>query len=465
MNFKKRNKTISIVDSEMLYLVEIDPHGEKKAVNIVTLDNLLKDDSHAELIPISIKDQVNTLLIVPDYWFENSVYQFQSKNKSLADTFVERKLKAQFPQQPLISYFFDYIFYQRGDEKQWIYAYYLKDPQFFQLYEALSKLNLTPHQITSPAFIWKQKIQQEISDFNKSGSCFIQLLPNIYHLYFYFEGNFLFSRSIPVTDVQTCTSDNIEAITYELNQSLYLFSQRAKAEAEKLYILSFESESITHLSEALGREITDLSSVLNDPRDMCVADAPSEPMGYHLLFPLLLKKNFLVVSHKKLKKELAWKPVQSAGMIIGLLLFLLLGLESIFLYKFSYQNQAPSIGGSPLFSWETNQKIRQYNEALDVFLEEAKRHSPKEVLAKVAGSLPLDVQMQELVFESETNPGVKFKGLLKNLGPDYLKKSLSVLITNFNKNLQPSKALTMADIDFDLDKNKQNYFIIFRVEL
>ncbi|MGW8324852.1 MAG: hypothetical protein ACWGNI_04040, partial [Desulfobacterales bacterium] len=50
----------------------------------------------------------------------------------------------------------------------------------------------------------------------------------------------------------------------------------------------------------------------------------------------LLKNQFLFVSHKKLKKELEWRPVQSVGIAIGLLLCFLLGMESIFFHKWSH---------------------------------------------------------------------------------------------------------------------------------
>jgi hypothetical protein len=465
MKFKKQYKVISIVDNDMLYFVEIDPRGEIVTVETVTLADLLSDNAHAELIPLSIKDRVNTLLIVPDYWLGNSVYKFQSKKKSLADAFIQRKLQAQFPQQPGINDFFDCFFYQGTHQERWLYAYFSQDPQFFQLYKTLSKFNIMPHRITSPAFIWGSKIQQEISDFDDAGKCFIELQHNVYNLYFFFEGNFLFSRSIPLTDLSIDTSDKFQAITYELDQSLHLFSQRAKAEVDKIYLLSFETQSIDGLSEALDRELHDLNYLLDGMRGKCSNDAISDPLNYLIQFHFILQRNFLTISHRKLKKEWEWRPVQSAGIAIGLLLFLLLGMESIFLYKWSYQNQVPVISGRGVYSGETNQRIRQYNEALDILIADAERHSPKEVITKIAKSLPPEIQMQEIFFRAEIDPGIDFKGIVKNLGPDRLKKSLSVLITNLNKNLKPRKVLVMPDLDFEFDKNKQNYFIKFTVAL
>lgn len=459
MRFKKRNTVISIVENETIHFVEAGPCGKKKAVESVNLADLLVDDADADLIPLSVGSRINKLLIVPDYWFGNLVYKFQSMKKSLADAFVERKLNAQYSQLPDVKNFFESISYQREHKERWLYAYFLQDPQFFQLYNTLSRLGLTPHRITSPALIWQSKIRQKMPDFEDGGKCFIELLHDIYHLYFFFEGNFLFSRSIPLADLPADSPDNLQAITYELNQSLYLFSQRAKTEINTIYLLSSETVKIGSLSEALGREINDLSSLFSEPRD----SHPS--IDGFVLSPYLLKNQFLFVSHKKLKKELEWRPVQSVGIAIGLLFCFLLGMESIFLHKWSHQNQVSAIHREGVEAGKTKRKIRQYNEALDTLIEDAGRRRPKDVIAKIARSLPLQIRMQEIFLNIGTVPELEFKGAAKVLGSELLKGSLSLLIANLNQNLHPRRALTIPDIDIELDKNKQSYLIKFKVEL
>jgi hypothetical protein len=465
MRFKKRNSVISIVENEILCFVEVGPRGKKKAVESVKLADLLVDDADANLIPFPTKNRANKLLIVPDYWFGNLVYKFQSMKKSLADAFVERKLHAQFPQLPDVKNFFESIAYQREHKERWLYAYFLQDPQFFQLYDTLSRLGLTPQRITSPALIWQSKIQQKMSDFNDGGKCFIELLHNIYHLYFFFEGNFLFSRSIPLADLSAASPDNLQAITYELNQSLYLFSQRTKTEVSNVYLLSSETITIVSLSEALGREINDLSSLFCGPRGTYPSNESTDPTDDPVIFHCLLKNKFLFVSHKKLKKELEWRPVQSVGIAIALLLCLLLGMESLFLHKWSRQNQVSAIHCEGVDAMNTKQKIRQYNEALDTLIENAEKRRPKDVIAKIALSLPLQIRMQEIFLKIGTVSELEFKGASKVLKSELLKGSLSVLIANLNKNLYPRKALAIPDIDIELDKKKQSYLIKFRVEL
>jgi hypothetical protein len=465
MRFKKRHTAISIVENETLYFVEAKPRGKKKAVESVKLADLLVDDADANLIPFSVKSRINKLLVVPDYWFGNLVYKFQSMKKSLADAFVERKLHAQFSQLPDVKNFFESIPYQREHKERWLYAYFLQDPQFFQLYNTLSRLGLTPQRITSPALIWQSKIRQKMPDFEDGGKCFIELLHNIYHLYFFFEGNFLFSRSIPLADLPADSPDNLQAITYELNQSLYLFSQRAKAEVNNIYLLSSDNVTIGGLSEALGREINDLSSLFSEPRGTHTSNEPTDPVKGLVLSHYLSKSQFLFVSHKKLKKELEWRPVQFAGIAIALLLCFLLGMESIFLHKWYHKNQISGIHGEGIDAGKTKRKIRQYNEALDTLIEDAERRRPKNVIDKLARSLPLQIRMQEIFLKTGTAPELEFKGTAKVLGSELLKGSLSVLITNLNQNLHPRKPLTIPDIDIESDKNNKNYLIKFRLEL
>jgi len=470
MKFKHQNYLISIIDDETLYFVEINSRGESNAVDSIALEALFVSDPPADTIPASIRDRKNTLLIVPDYWLGNSSYKFQSRKKSLADAFVARKLHEQFSDQPEIKYFFDGTFYQREQTEKWVYAYFLQDPQFFQLHPQLAHFNLQPHRITCPALIWQQKIRQEIPEFDSGGKGFVQLLPKMGLLYFFFEGNFLFSRKIPLAGAQLQPSDNYDAIAYELNQSLYLFSQKAKTEIDKLYLVSHEAESGRALSEVLGREIHDLNYLINGSNALQGSANATGAIGFLSPSDLLPGKSFLSLCHRVLKKELEWKPVQFAGIAVGLILFFLLGIETIVLHKWSHQIQLPrSIGGNSL-TVEESHEIQQYNEALDAILNELERRSPQVVLRKIAQSLPPNVRIQEMVLETEDNPGVDLKGVVRADDPEHFKACLSTLIANINANFQGRRMMTASDIDFEVNQNQpsqggQDYLINFRLDL
>jgi hypothetical protein len=465
MKVKKNNKLVSIVDGEKLNFVAFDSSGAKKTIQSVNIEDLINSGGDTNFISHKMRDWNHSLMIVPDYWFGNSVYKFQSGRKSLADAFVERKLKAQFEQQDDIKHFFDCILFQREREEQWLYAFFLQDPNFFRLYQALCELNLAPRRITSPAYLWVPRFREEVSEFDTGGKCFIQQLPDIYHLYFFFEGNFLFSRSIPLTDIHGDVSDKLQTITYELNQSLYLFSQRARSEVDKLYLLACESEGIQELSDALGREIIELKSTTEDPQRWHSPEEPLDPQTHLPAIHLRSQPDYLFLSHRKLQKELEWKSVQTVGMFIGLLLILLMGLESIFLHKFSYQHSDTFIHATGIVAGDVSEQIRLYNQALDVLIAEVDRPSPQDVLAKVAKSLPYDVRLLDIVLETESDPSIYIKGVVKGVEPEHLKGSLTALIVALNKNLKLRRALAMPDIDLEPDMNKQNYFFKFKAEL
>jgi len=185
---------------------------------------------------------------------------------------------------------------------------------------------------------------------------------------------------------------------------------------------------------------------------------------------ILPGKNFLSLCHRVLKKELEWKPVQFAGIAVGLILFFLLGLETVVLHKWSQQIRLPlTIGGNSLTAEESH-KIQQYNEALDAILNELERRSPQEVLRKIAQSLPPNVRIQEMVVETEDNPGVDLKGVIRADDPEHFKACLSTLIANINVNFQGRRRMTVSDIDFEVNQNQpgqggQDYLIKFRLDL
>ena len=470
MKFKHQNKLISIVDNETLYFVDINSRGESNAVDSIAFEALLINTPSLDTVPTSIRDRNNTLLIVPDYWLGNSSYKFQSRTKSLADAFIARKLHEQFPDQPEIKCFFDGTFYQREQGEKWVYTYFMQDPQFYKLYPQLVQLNLEPHRITCPALIWQQKIRQEILDFDNGGKGFVQLLPKIGLLYFFFAGNFLFSRSIPLVGSQSLSSDNYNAIAYELNQSFYLFSQKAKTEIDKIFLVSHEKDCGQALSEVLGREIHDLNYVIDGSKALQGSANATGAIGFLSPSDIVPGKNFLSLCHRVLKKELEWKPVQFAGIAVGLILFLLLGLETIVLHKWSHQILLPKSTGGNSLTAEESHKIQQYNEALDAIHNQMERRSPQEVLRKIALTLPPNVRIQEIVLETEDNPGVDLKGVIRADDPEHFKACLSTLIANINENFQGGRMMTVSDIDFEVNQNQpgqggQDYSIKFRLDL
>lgn len=53
--------------------------------------------------------------------------------------------------------------------------------------------------------------------------------------------------------------DGLDALGYEINQSLYMFSQTAKSELDCIYMRCDSDQCREKLSEVLGREVIDLN--------------------------------------------------------------------------------------------------------------------------------------------------------------------------------------------------------------
>jgi len=174
--FKDKTTTITVVNDEELHFVVLDHKGEGSILGSFSLDKLLSDDLELDHIPEQVKHGINSLLIVPDYWFGNLSFRFQSKKRSVIEAFIERKIQAQHPDLPDIKYFINYTTYQTIQGEPGIYAYFMQEPKSFHLYNKLAEFNLSPLRITTPAFLWQHKLEKTISDFNKDGSCLVHLL-------------------------------------------------------------------------------------------------------------------------------------------------------------------------------------------------------------------------------------------------------------------------------------------------
>ena len=60
-------------------------------------------------------------------------------------------------------------------------------------------------------------------------------------------------------------SDGMEALSFEINQSLYMFSQKAKSDLDRIYLICEAPDCRDKLSQALGREVKNLPPL----KDQC----------------------------------------------------------------------------------------------------------------------------------------------------------------------------------------------------
>lgn len=167
-----------------------------KILGIIPFSETSSTDDLTISIPPEAKKLKEIILVLPDYVTGNSIYPFTSGKRSVAEPFIRRKLAESFPASPDMSDLFNYSYFKTSRDPGSLYAFYLKEPLAFSLYNRLTEAGLRPDRITTPAYIWQDKIGK-LSDAEPGGSfCLIHPLQAESYLYFYVNGNFLFSRSI-----------------------------------------------------------------------------------------------------------------------------------------------------------------------------------------------------------------------------------------------------------------------------
>ena len=476
-SFSKKTVVTVVVNNELFFIV-FDPHGDAHISQKVSLDQFLNHNS-LDYAPIATKlrNKTDSLLIIPDHWSGNTSYVFQSKRRSLAKMFIERKLLTEYPNLHDIKHFFDFTFSQTGMENLKVNVFFLQDSRAFKLYQKLSEINLNPARISTPALLWEQKLIKIIPDFDIGGTCLVHLLSLECFLYFFFQGRLLFSRSITIPDFQKEPAENssdlslespnkFSVLTYEINQSLYLFSQKIKSDMDKIYLLSSDIGNTQLLSDNLGREVIDLGIDVPDLEALQESPGISEylgPVGSFNIVDLSPSKLHLNLTHSSLKKMLEWKPVQTIGLVVGLILIFLLAMESLFLWKWSHVTRDQMVKNGSMSGINQKQIIQQYSGALDQILAETDRPSPRRVIINIGRSIPDNTWITDMDIETETNPAVAINGVVRASGADQLKDTFSILLKNLNRYFRGTRSLSIQDIDFKVDKSKveeaYNYFL------
>ncbi len=449
--FKKHVTPITLVNNDEVYFIIQGGSGEGRISEPFSFDRLLQDESVPDAVPEAFRRRGNRVMVVPDYWLGNSSFAFQSRKRSLAEAFLERKLQAEFPEVHGITDFFAYFLYTSEEGEPSVSAYFVREPTFFHLYRRLAEWGLQPHRITAPAFLWESQLKERIPDFRAGGKAFVHLVSNECFLYFFFNGHFLFSRQISLPEVEADASEQLDTLTYETNQSLHLFSQKAKAEIDKIYMVSFGHVDARDLAERIGRDVEAVSGLEEElVQGTTTIGHPGLLRGLYL--PNLGESGkWRTIGHRREEKEQQWRPVQKVGIAVGLILLLLLAGESVLLWNWARPVRAQAAPGSTAEARQAEADLRQYNEALDLFLKETRRPSASKTIINLARALPENVWIREMTVETEPSPGVALKGAVRAAKPAQFRRALSELLDNLDDSFQGARSLGMQDIDFNAD--------------
>jgi hypothetical protein len=79
------------------------------------------------------------LLVVPDHWIKHDFFLFRSQKEGLIRPFIERKLKAAYPNLTSAQHFFNYSCRQKNIEGPGVRVFHLSEPRAFNLYAALRR--------------------------------------------------------------------------------------------------------------------------------------------------------------------------------------------------------------------------------------------------------------------------------------------------------------------------------------
>ena len=154
----------------------------------------------------------------------------------------------------------------------------------------------------------------------------------------------------------------------------------------------------------------------------------------------------MAIAQKDHARAREWRPVQMAGVLVGILLFLLMGGEYYFLHKWS--NQGSGIENSAIMSGQSSSEIiAQYNETLDLILEETRRPSPRKTMIDLARCLPDNIKIKDMKLELAGDSSVALTCIIRAEDMTEFRSSLSTLLENLGNIFVTSPRLEKRDIE------------------
>ena len=459
--FAKKLKAIVVVHNDNIHWVTRGRSDDGPGTVRLALEELLEDPAAAGRIPSAAKANHQSLWIVPDHWFGMESYPFQSDKSALIVPFLERKLGAAHPECKAVRQFFNYRRTPTTSGGQELRVYFLQDEKAYRFYEALDQAHLAPRYITTPAFMWVDRLSRLLPDFGQEGTLLIHMGARECQLYFYFKGNHLFSRNVILSD----GSDRMEALTFEINQSLYMFSQKTKSELSRIYLLAAAADGPEAFNQSLGREVVDLAPLLAGQATIELDDVP-------LLKGLLPETDAFTrpplfsVTQRQVQRELAWEPVQLAGITIGMAMLLLLIGQNLLLGQM-LRGDAEDRDNLRRQAISKAVSLAEYRSDLEQVLQARQRPECADTVQRILASMPAGLRVRELGLTLEETPAVNLKAAVPAQDAEQLKATLTRLVAGLknNFNLPADFSLNNIEIGMDPQADRPQYLIAVRLEL
>jgi uncharacterized FlaG/YvyC family protein len=464
--FKNKKQALIVVHNDNLFFISYDHHKRQQILDSYSISTLLDTDTVIELPANIFQDYDFPLLIVPDFWLGSRTYAFQSTDKAAIESFIARKLKVEFPQNQGIQNLFSYDVIRKTKGNQEIVSLFMQEPKAGELLERLAANRIRPVRIASPGLIWNVRLKKAVDSFEKQSIGLVYLMNRECFLLFFYQGNFLFSRTIPLPEPSGDDSSRVDTITYEINQSAYHLSQRTKAQLDRIFLVSRAQDNSDRLREKIGRNLTVLDEKTAGARD---DRRLSEEIGLAADFTheeLTPPDNVPGVSDRLLIKEIETNRIQIAGIITGLILLVILCAELLFLFNVSHRESKVVISGVE----DPKAIIEHYNNTLDSLLSDTEREKPLSVLGRLAASLPQNISAESIEIEQEPSPSIYFRGQAVAEDINDFSSTLKSLVDNINANLNISSQITIDNVDIEMKEKQPGttrliYQIAFRLDM
>ncbi|MBL0716606.1 MAG: hypothetical protein JJV89_01035, partial [Desulfosarcina sp.] len=449
------------IDGEKIFFGMPGSGGWFDCKQSCSIEDFLSSDKDFKLLPGKTSNISIDLLIVPDHWISQKSYKFNSKNRAVRESFIKRKLKLKSRKISGIENFFEYELYHTDAAEQFLRVYFLDEPKFFLIHEKFLLLNIQLGKITSYAFLWQQKLDT-IPKFSQSETGFIHLAKDASALYFYSKGRFVFSRNTKLID-DTDISQNFDLLIYEINQSLHLFSQQSKKDIDRFYLLSGNEQDASLLSEKLGTEVLRV--------DFCIPGQPAlQENAEDEIFSTCFKYadldhsgSLLSIRHQDVKNDEKWGLFLKTGIIAGILFFLLMVCEAVYISKtsrFQIKNKGKEI--QPSIAMEKT--IGNFSESIDQLTTEINRPDYQNLIIKIIASISGNIRLNDIKIETDTVKQVYLKGVVNASGHFELQNRLSIFLSSLKKKIKSAEALSLDDInikDFESSAMGKNKFYDF----
>ena len=450
---RRQPSLITIATDETICFLTLSTDGRFQTLASLPLADFLEGRATAADLPKSALHSVNRLLVVPDHWMGSRFHEFQAHKKSVITAFVERKLKLEQPALTQAGDFYHYAVVQDQDHRQQLYTFYLQEEIAYRLYGRLETLGIGPLRITTPAQVWQAKLGERVDGFSGKGVGFIHLGEADCFLYFFFMGQFLFSRHIQIPDTGGDTTEIYNLLNYEVNQSFYLYSQKTKSAVDTLFMLAPDTSAVGQLTQLLDREVQELP-----------AQTPDKGIwNEEMAFPScrvftaldLTRSGEHTLSYRPLKKELAWRPVQWAGIAVGLLLAVLLIVESGFLYYWSESVDRQMVELKSTVAERPELALQDISQALDIITQDLARPSGSGSIMRTLLSMPEAVSVRNISLDVSGPPTLKIDAVVDAKHPDAFKATLKAFLDRLNQRFNlKNHALREKDVRIQLDRSQ-----------